>query len=131
MVAAGTGATVAKAGRGDQAPLQREEMNVLQVRRGLIGSGNPQGNFRVLEQGLLDLAFMRVSEMFQVVPSFIVATVIIALLGAGLTQVIIVVALLAWPQIARVIRGEVIRIRECAREGSDGSVVVTDRQRDC
>jgi peptide/nickel transport system permease protein len=45
--------------------------------------------------GLLDLAFMRISKMFQVVPSFIVAAVIIALLGAGLTQVIIVIALLA------------------------------------
>jgi peptide/nickel transport system permease protein len=62
--------------------------------------------------GAVDLAFMRVSEMFQVVPGFIVAAVIVALLGAGLTQVIIVIALLAWPQIARVIRGEVIRIRQ-------------------
>lgn len=62
--------------------------------------------------GILDLTFMRISEMFQVVPSFIVAAVIVALLGAGLTQVIIVIALLAWPQVARVMRGEVVRIRQ-------------------
>src|SRR5215472_12086650 len=62
--------------------------------------------------GMLDLTFMRISEMFQVVPSFIVAAVIIALLGAGLAQVIVVIALLAWPQIARVMRGEVVRIRQ-------------------
>ena len=62
--------------------------------------------------GVVDLVFMRVSELFQVVPSFIVAAVIIALLGAGLAQIVAVIALLAWPQTARVMRGEVIRIRQ-------------------
>jgi len=62
--------------------------------------------------GWLDLAVMRVSEMFQVVPSFILAAVIVALSGTGLTQVVAVIVLLAWPQIARITRGEVMRIKQ-------------------
>jgi len=62
--------------------------------------------------GWLDLFVMRVSEMFQVVPSFILAAVIVALSGTGLTQVVAVIVLLAWPQIARITRGEVMRVKQ-------------------
>lgn len=62
--------------------------------------------------GWLDLAVMRIAEMFQVVPSFILAAVIVALSGTGLTQVVAVIVLLAWPQIARITRGEVLRVKQ-------------------
>ena len=62
--------------------------------------------------GLLDTLVMRIAEIFQVVPSFILAAVIVALSGPGLTRVVAVIALLAWPQIARLMRGEVLRIKE-------------------
>ncbi len=62
--------------------------------------------------GGLDLAVMRIAEMFQVVPSFILAAVIVALSGTGLTQVVAVIVLLAWPQIARITRGEVMRVKQ-------------------
>jgi peptide/nickel transport system permease protein len=62
--------------------------------------------------GWLDLAVMRIAEMFQVVPSFILAAVIVALSGTGLTQVVLVIMLLAWPQIARITRGEVMRVKQ-------------------
>jgi peptide/nickel transport system permease protein len=61
--------------------------------------------------GAFDLFIMRIAEVFQVVPTFILAAVIVALYGAGLMQVIIVVALLAWPQTARLMRSEVMRIK--------------------
>ena len=61
--------------------------------------------------GILDLMFMRFSEIFQVVPSFILAAVIVALSGPGLSQVVAVISLLAWPQVARLMRGEVMRIK--------------------
>jgi len=51
--------------------------------------------------GITDLLFMRISEIFQVVPSFILAAVIVALSGPGLLQVVAVISLLAWPQVAR------------------------------
>jgi peptide/nickel transport system permease protein len=61
--------------------------------------------------GAVDLLFMRVCEVFQVVPSFILAALIVALSGPGLTRVVAVVALLAWPQVARLMRGEVLRVK--------------------
>jgi peptide/nickel transport system permease protein len=60
----------------------------------------------------LDVVLMRVTEVFQVMPSFILAALIVALLGAGLSRVIAVIAILSWPEAARVMRSEVIRIRE-------------------
>ncbi len=62
--------------------------------------------------GRLDLFVMRISEIFQVVPAFILAAVIAALSGPGLWQIVLVVAALSWPQTARVMRGEVIRIKQ-------------------
>jgi peptide/nickel transport system permease protein len=62
--------------------------------------------------GWTDLLMMRVSEIFQVVPSFILAAVIVALSGPGFVQVVAVIASLAWPQTARLMRGEVLRIKQ-------------------
>jgi len=61
--------------------------------------------------GALDLCVMRISEIFQVIPTFILAAVIVALSGPGLPQIIIVIVILSWPQTARLMRSEVLRIR--------------------
>jgi peptide/nickel transport system permease protein len=61
--------------------------------------------------GWADMALMRVTEIFQVVPSFVLAALIVALSGPGVTQIIIVISILSWPQTARLMRGEVMRIR--------------------
>ncbi|HUN45994.1 MAG TPA: ABC transporter permease [Stellaceae bacterium] len=63
-------------------------------------------------EGVLDMLVMRISEIFQVIPSFILAAVIVALSGPGLSRVVMVIALLAWPQIARLMRGEVMRVKQ-------------------
>jgi len=62
--------------------------------------------------GWFDTLVMRVAEFFQVIPSFILAAVIVAMTGTGLGQIIAVVGLLAWPQVARVMRGEVMRVKQ-------------------
>jgi len=62
--------------------------------------------------GWLDAAVMRIAEFFQVIPSFILAAMIVAFAGPGLAQIIVVVGLLAWPQVARVMRGEVLRVKQ-------------------
>lgn len=60
--------------------------------------------------GRVDATLMRLAEFFQVMPTFVLAVLIIALAGPGLTRVIAVIALLYWPQTARVMRGEVMRL---------------------
>jgi peptide/nickel transport system permease protein len=74
-------------------------------------AGGLIGAFAGFYGGLLDLLVMRIAEIFQVVPTFILAAVIVALYGAGLIQVVAVIGLLAWPQTARLMRGEVVRLK--------------------
>jgi peptide/nickel transport system permease protein len=74
--------------------------------------GGAIGAYAGARGGWLDSAMMRVSEMFQVIPAFILAAVISALSGPGEWQIIAVIAALSWPQPARVMRGEVIRLRQ-------------------
>jgi peptide/nickel transport system permease protein len=62
--------------------------------------------------GWLDTALMRISEFFQVMPTLIVAVAIVALIGPGLFNIILVIAALSWPQTARVTRGEVLRVKQ-------------------
>lgn len=59
----------------------------------------------------LDTAIMRITEIFQVLPSFVLAAVIVAFMGPGVTRVIFVIAFLSWPQTARLMRGEVMRLK--------------------
>ena len=60
----------------------------------------------------IDSLAMRISESFQVLPTFILAALIVALIGAGLDRVIAVIALLAWPQTARLMRAQVLRVKQ-------------------
>lgn len=62
--------------------------------------------------GMVDIVLMRVSEFFQVIPALIVAVAIVALVGPSLVTIIVVIALLAWPQTARVTRAEVMRVKQ-------------------
>lgn len=62
--------------------------------------------------GVVDLVLMRISEFFQVMPTLIVAVAIVALVGPGLFNIIIVIALLSWAQTARVTRAEVLRVKQ-------------------
>jgi peptide/nickel transport system permease protein len=73
--------------------------------------GGLVGAFAGYRGGALDLIIMRVAEMFQVLPSFVLAALIIALSSPGLSSVIVVIAALAWPQTARLMRGEVMRVK--------------------
>jgi peptide/nickel transport system permease protein len=78
--------------------------------------------------GWLDTAVMRVSEFFQVIPSFILAAVIVAMTGTGLAQIIAVVGLLAWPQVARVMRGEVMRVKQLEFVDAVRCLGISERQ---
>lgn len=62
--------------------------------------------------GLIDDLLMRGTELFQVMPSFFLAIVVIALFGPGLDRLIIVLGLTTWPVLARVVRGQVLSLRE-------------------
>lgn len=62
--------------------------------------------------GRVDSFLMRITEAFQVMPTFILALVVVAILGSGLDRVIIVIGVLSWPSAARVIRSQFLSLKQ-------------------
>ena len=62
--------------------------------------------------GWIDDALMRTTELFQVIPRFFFAVIAIALFGPGLDRMVLTLGLTSWPILARVVRGEVIAMRD-------------------
>ena len=62
--------------------------------------------------GLVDDLLMRVTELLQVMPRFFLVVVAVALLGSGIDRLVITLGLTSWPVLARVVRGEVLAMRE-------------------
>ncbi|SDU78180.1 ABC transporter permease [Jiangella alkaliphila] len=60
--------------------------------------------------GRVDAVLMRIAEVFQVIPSFALALIIVAVLGANLAYICAALVMALWPQMARLVRGEVLRI---------------------
>lgn len=61
--------------------------------------------------GRVDLLLMRFTEIFQILPQFFLAVVIVALFGSSIVIIIMVIALLTWPATARMIRAEFLALR--------------------
>ncbi len=61
--------------------------------------------------GAVDEGMMRVVEIFQVIPRFLLAIVIVALFGSGMNKIVLVIGLLSWPGTARVVRAQFLVLR--------------------
>lgn len=62
--------------------------------------------------GWLDDLVMRFTEIWQVLPRFFLALMVIALFGPGLDRIVLVLGLTSWALLARIVRAEVLSIRE-------------------
>lgn len=62
--------------------------------------------------GIVDDVIMRISEIIQAFPFILLAIAILSVLGSGIGNVIIVLAITGWVQYCRVVRSEVISVRE-------------------
>jgi len=63
-------------------------------------------------RGWVEVVLMRVTETVLVLPAFLVTLAILATFGRSVEALVITLALVAWPYPARVVYGEVLRIRE-------------------
>lgn len=61
--------------------------------------------------GLVDDILMRITEVFQVIPRFFLAVVLVAFFGASIWNIIASIAVLSWPDIARLVRAEFLTLR--------------------
>ncbi|WP_161884086.1 nickel transporter permease [Deinococcus alpinitundrae] len=75
-------------------------------------TGSLIGLLAGLLSGWWDEGLMRLTDIFLAFPSLILAMAISAALGPNLTNVMIAVALVSWPTYARLIRAQVLALRE-------------------
>lgn len=61
--------------------------------------------------GWWDEVLMRVTDFFLTIPSFILAVVLVAIFSPTLTSVTLAIALVSWPSVARLMRGEFLNHR--------------------
>jgi ABC-type dipeptide/oligopeptide/nickel transport system permease subunit len=76
--------------------------------------------------GLADAAIMRVVDVLYAFPFLILAIAAVAVLGPGLTNVMIVLGLVSWIAYARLVRGVVLSLREAEFVTAARSVGATD-----
>lgn len=61
--------------------------------------------------GRADWALMRATELVQTIPPFLFALAIVAILQPSVPTIVIAIGLTAWPSLARLVRAEVLRLR--------------------
>lgn len=70
------------------------------------------GSFSGYYGGLVDDALMRVTDAFQTIPPFLLAIVIIVIVKPTVATIIFAIAAISWPQVARLVRAEFLKLRE-------------------
>ncbi|MDO9285665.1 MAG: ABC transporter permease [Aquabacterium sp.] len=63
-------------------------------------------------RGWVDDLLMRFTELFQTIPQFIFAVVVVAILSPSVLNVTLAIALVSWPAVARLVRAEFLALRE-------------------
>jgi peptide/nickel transport system permease protein len=62
--------------------------------------------------GWIDNLLMRFTDVIIAVPALVLALVIVMVLGKSITNIMIAIAIVAWPNYARVLRGDILRVKE-------------------
>jgi len=69
------------------------------------------GAFAGYAGGAVDDAMMRFTEFFQTIPSFVLAIVLVAIFKPSLASIVVAIAVVSWPPVARVVRAEFLSLR--------------------
>ncbi|WP_339258051.1 oligopeptide ABC transporter permease [Lysinibacillus sp. FSL K6-3209] len=62
--------------------------------------------------GMIDGIVMRITDMFMSFPYILFILVVASIVGPGLTNIILILGVLGWPGIARLVRGNVLAIKQ-------------------
>jgi peptide/nickel transport system permease protein len=71
---------------------------------------------------------MRVTDVFLAFPFLIGAILVVRTFGSGLTQVIIALVILGWPTAARLMRGQILSLREAEYVEAARSIGASDKR---
>lgn len=61
--------------------------------------------------GWIDDALMRLTEVFQVIPRFFLAILLVAFFGASVVNIVVAIGILSWPEVARIVRAEFLSLK--------------------
>jgi peptide/nickel transport system permease protein len=87
-----------------------------------VGIGTVMGGLAGYYGGWIDDLLMRITEVFQTIPSFIFAILLVAVLTPSIVNIIFAIAVVSWPALARLVRGEFLSMRN--REFVQANVVM-------
>lgn len=87
-----------------------------------VGVGTLMGGLAGYYGGWIDDLLMRITEVFQTIPSFIFAILLVAVLTPSIVNIIVAIAVVSWPPLARLVRGEFLSMRN--REFVQANVVM-------
>jgi peptide/nickel transport system permease protein len=62
--------------------------------------------------GWVDATLMRFTELFQAVPSFALAIVLVAIFQPSVGSIVVAIAIVSWPPVARLVRSEFLTLRQ-------------------
>jgi ABC-type dipeptide/oligopeptide/nickel transport system permease subunit len=74
--------------------------------------GLPIGAAAAWSGGRIDFALMRVIDVMSAVPNLLLAILIATVLGRGLQNVVLVLVVTSWMSVARLVRGQLLSLRE-------------------
>jgi peptide/nickel transport system permease protein len=87
-----------------------------------VGIGTLVGGVAGYYGGWIDDVLMRITEVFQTIPSFVFAILLVAVLTPTILNIIVAIAIVSWPALARLTRGEFLSMRN--REFVQANVVM-------
>jgi peptide/nickel transport system permease protein len=61
---------------------------------------------------LPDMIIMRITDVIMCIPDLIITMALVAVLGAGLMNIIVAVGVLGWTSMTRLLRGQILAVRE-------------------
>ena len=76
-----------------------------------VGFGAVMGGLAGYYGGWIDDLLMRTTEMFQTIPSFVFAILLVAIMKPSIESIVIAIAVVSWPAVARLVRGEFLSLR--------------------
>lgn len=62
--------------------------------------------------GYVDAAIMRFTDIMMCFPTFVLILILVGMVGPNITNIMLVLGLFGWPPICRLVRGQVLQLRE-------------------